>query len=89
MQFIWFIIIGGIAGWLAGKIMRGKSFGIWGNILVGIIGSVLGGWLFGLLGLGANGTFGSFVLALAGSLILLWLARLLMGNKNAAPIPKP
>jgi len=87
MEFIWFIIIGGIAGWLAGKIMRGHSFGIVGNILVGIVGSVLGGWLFGLLGLGANGTFGSFVLALAGSLVLLWLARLLMGGKGKPVTP--
>ncbi len=43
------MIIGGIAGWLAGKIMRGGGFGILGNIIIGVIGGLLGSWLFGLL----------------------------------------
>lgn len=89
MNFIWYIIIGGLAGWLSAKIMRGHSFGLIGNILIGIIGAVLGGWLFGLIGLGATGTFGSFILALVGSLVLLYLAKLLMGKGKTTEQPKP
>ena len=53
-----FLLIGAVAGWLAGVIMRGGGFGLVGNIVVGIIGSLIGGWLFGLLGIGAGGLIG-------------------------------
>jgi uncharacterized membrane protein YeaQ/YmgE (transglycosylase-associated protein family) len=46
MIWVWIIIIGGVAGWLAGLIIKGRAFGIMGNIVVGIVGAVLGGWLF-------------------------------------------
>lgn len=54
MNFIWFIIIGILAGFVAGKLMRGGGFGLIVNLVVGIIGGVLGGWLFGLFGLHAD-----------------------------------
>jgi uncharacterized membrane protein YeaQ/YmgE (transglycosylase-associated protein family) len=68
------LIVGGIAGWLAGLIMRGRGHGILMNIVVGIIGGVLGGWLFGLFGaeLGA-GLIGSIMTATIGAVLLLWL----------------
>lgn len=56
--FIWWLIIGGVAGWLAGLIMKGSGFGVLGNIVVGIVGGIIGGFLFGLLGLGANNLIG-------------------------------
>ncbi len=52
MNFLWFLIIGALAGWLAGQFMKGSGFGLLGNLIVGIIGGVLGGMLFGLLGIG-------------------------------------
>lgn len=55
MAFIWFAIIGIIAGWLAGQIMKGRGFGLLGNLVVGVIGAVIGGWLAGALGIGASG----------------------------------
>ncbi|WP_168810541.1 GlsB/YeaQ/YmgE family stress response membrane protein [Chitinophaga oryzae] len=71
---IWTIIIGGIAGWLAGKIMRGDGYGI----LIDIILGVVGGWIFGKLGLHIGGSLiGSLVVALIGSIILIWLVRLI------------
>lgn len=74
---IWTIIIGGIAGWLAGKIMRGEGFGIIVDIIVGIIGGWLGGWLFGQLGIHiGSGLVGSLIVALVGAIILIWLIRL-------------
>ena len=60
-----------VSGWLAGQIMKGKGFGLLGNILVAVIGAVLGGLLFGLLGLSATGTIGSLVTATVGAVVLL------------------
>ena len=59
MNFIWYILIGILAGYFAGKIMRGGGFGLLVNLLLGIIGGVLGGWVFALLGLAATGIIGS------------------------------
>ena len=70
MNLIWFLIIGGLAGWLAGLIMKGKGFGLVGNIIIGVLGAVLGGLLFGLLGLSATGTIGSLVTATVGAVVL-------------------
>jgi uncharacterized membrane protein YeaQ/YmgE (transglycosylase-associated protein family) len=69
------LIVGGIAGWLAGMIMKGQGYGVIMNIVIGIIGGVLGGWLFGLFGanLGA-GMIGSLITATIGAIILLWIA---------------
>ena len=55
MSVIWYIVIGIVSGFLAGKIMRGGGFGLWINLVVGIIGGLLGGWVFGLLGIAAGG----------------------------------
>ena len=78
MSFVYFIIIGGIAGWLAGNIMKGGGFGLVMNIVLGIIGSVVGGWLFSLLGLSSNeGLIGSLVTALAGAVLILFVGRLI------------
>jgi len=78
MGFLWFILIGGIAGWLAGQIMRGKGYGILGNIVIGIIGALIGGWLFGLFGIEANRAFwGSLITATVGAVVAIFVARLL------------
>jgi uncharacterized membrane protein YeaQ/YmgE (transglycosylase-associated protein family) len=75
---IWFLIIGAIAGWLAGKFMRGAGFGLLGDIIVGIIGAVLGGWLFGALGIyPGGGLIGSLIVAFVGAVLLLFLVRLI------------
>jgi uncharacterized membrane protein YeaQ/YmgE (transglycosylase-associated protein family) len=69
--WIGWIIIGGIAGWLAGKLMKGGGFGIVVNVLLGIVGSVIGGWLFGLAGITAGGIIGSLASATVGAIVLL------------------
>lgn len=73
-----FLIVGALAGWLAGVIVRGFGFGVLGNIIVGIIGAFLGGWLFRALGvsLGA-GLVGVFLTALIGAVVLLFLISLI------------
>jgi uncharacterized membrane protein YeaQ/YmgE (transglycosylase-associated protein family) len=69
--WIGWIIIGGIAGWLAGKLMKGGGFGIVVNVLLGIVGSVIGGWLFGLAGITTGGIIGSLASATVGAIVLL------------------
>ncbi len=76
MGWIWWIIIGAVAGWLAGLLMRGDGFGFIVNLLVGIAGAVIGGWVFGLLGIAAGGVIGSLITALIGAIILLWIISL-------------
>ena len=78
MDFLLFLLIGGVAGWLAGLFMKGSGSGLIVNILIGIVGGVLGGWLFGLLGLQSVGLIGSLVTATVGAIVLLFLARLIM-----------
>lgn len=74
------LLIGGIAGWLAGVVVRGFGFGILGNIVVGIVGAFLGSWLFPRLGVNLNfggGMIGSILFAFVGAVILLLLIRLI------------
>ena len=68
MGFIWYIIIGIVAGFLAGKVMRGGGFGLIINLLLGILGGVLGGWVFALFGLSASGLIGSLITSTVGEL---------------------
>ncbi|MCU7812258.1 MAG: GlsB/YeaQ/YmgE family stress response membrane protein [Candidatus Thiodiazotropha sp. (ex Notomyrtea botanica)] len=72
-----FLAIGAVAGWLAGNLMRGGGFGLLVNILVGIIGAVVGGWLFGILGISVNGLIGSLITAVAGAALLLLIVGLI------------
>lgn len=72
-SLIIFLIIGAVAGWLAGLLMKGRGFGLLGNIIVGIIGAILGGFLFGVLGIVAGGLIGSIVTATVGAVVLLFL----------------
>ena len=76
-SLIWFLLIGLIAGWLAGQVMRGGGFGLIGDMIVGVIGAFLGGWLFGLLGISAGGLIGSLITAFVGAVILILLLRLI------------
>ena len=70
---IGFLAIGLVAGWLAGQIMKGKGFGLVGNLVVGVVGAILGGMVFGVVGLPATGTVGSLVTATVGAVVLLYL----------------
>ena len=72
---IWFLLIGLIAGWLAGRVMRGGGFGVVGDMIVGIIGALLGGWLFGLLGIHAGGLIGAIITAFVGAVVFIALLR--------------
>lgn len=74
---IW-IIVGAVAGWLAGLIVRGGGFGLVGNIVVGIIGAFLGGWLLGLAGVAfTTGIINTILTATLGAVVLLLVARVI------------
>jgi len=77
MMFIWYIVIGLVAGWVASRIMRGRGYGLFINMIIGIIGGVLGGWLFSLLGFySAGGIIGSLITSVLGAIVLLWFVGL-------------
>lgn len=71
MDFVWFLLIGLSAGWLASQVMKGAGSGLVTDLIMGVIGSILGGFLFGLLGLSASGALGSLVTATVGAIVLL------------------
>jgi len=75
MHWLWFLIIGVVAGWLSGKLTRGRGFGLIGDLVVGILGALVGGFLFRLLGVVSVGVIGSLVSATVGAIVLLWLIR--------------
>lgn len=74
---IWWIVVGLIAGWAAGRIMKGGGYGVIADILLGIVGGVVGGWVVGLLGFGAGGMVWSIVVAILGAVILIGITRLI------------
>lgn len=80
MNFIIYIIIGGIAGALAGRLISGRGYGILMDIIIGIVGGFIGGWILSLFSIGQGGLIGSFVTALIGSIILLFIVRLFTGG---------
>lgn len=77
MGWIYFLLIGLAAGWLAGQIMKGRGFGLAGNLVVGVIGAFLGGILFSVVGLSSHGLIGRLVTATVGAIVLLWIVAVL------------
>lgn len=78
MNFVWFLVIGIVAGYLAGVLVKGGGFGVIGDLVVGVIGAFLGGWLFSTLGASAGGgLIGSLIVATIGAVVLLFVVRLI------------
>jgi uncharacterized membrane protein YeaQ/YmgE (transglycosylase-associated protein family) len=78
MNIIIYLIVGGIAGWLAGQLMKGKSLGLVANIAVGIVGGLIGGWLFEVFDVDVGYKLGgSLITATVGAIVLLWLIRII------------
>lgn len=84
MFFLWYLLIGLAAGWLASLIVRGSGSGLLVNLLVGIIGGVVGGWLLSLFGLIPVGTVGSLIASFVGAILLLGIATLVMRRSRRA-----
>ncbi len=79
--FFGWIVIGLIAGWLSGKITRGGGFGLLGDLCLGLVGGVIGGWIFSRLGIFTYGFVGSLAAATVGAVLLVTAARLLTGGR--------
>ena len=80
------IIIGALAGWITGKLMKGSGFGFLMDMVVGLVGAFIGGFLsyhLGLGGVGDHGLIVSILIAVVGAVILTWLLRLVTGNRSA------
>ncbi len=77
---IWWILIGLIAGWLAGTIARGRGFGCITDVILGLVGAVIGGWIFSRLGIATFGFLGSLAAATVGAVLLVAVARLFAGG---------
>jgi uncharacterized membrane protein YeaQ/YmgE (transglycosylase-associated protein family) len=73
--FLTFLLIGALAGWISGLIVKGGGFGVVGNVIVGVVGAFLGNFCFGLLGIGATGLLGRLIFAVLGSLLFVWLLK--------------
>jgi uncharacterized membrane protein YeaQ/YmgE (transglycosylase-associated protein family) len=86
MGILGWIVLGGVAGWLASRLVRGTGLGLLGDILVGIVGGVIGGFIIGALGgTGVTGfNLWSFVVALLGAILLLLFVRLVTGSRTSA-----
>lgn len=83
MYLLWWIIVGLIAGWATGKIMRGSGYGAFQNIVLGIIGAIVGGWIMRAVGFRAHGGLLYTVLvAIGGAVILTWLYGLVTGSRT-------
>ena len=74
---IWWIVVGLIAGWAAGKIMKGGGYGVIADIVLGIVGAIVGGWIASFVGLGGGGTIWTILVAILGAVILIWITRLI------------
>jgi uncharacterized membrane protein YeaQ/YmgE (transglycosylase-associated protein family) len=83
MHLLWWIIVGLIAGWATGKIMRGSGFGPVMDIVIGIIGAIVGGWIMRALGFsGQGGTIYTILIAILGAVVLTWVYRLITGTRG-------
>jgi uncharacterized membrane protein YeaQ/YmgE (transglycosylase-associated protein family) len=72
------LLVGLVAGWLAGQVMKGGGYGVLVDILLGLLGGIIGGWLFGMLGLWpGGGILGSIIVSFVGAVILVWITRLI------------
>jgi uncharacterized membrane protein YeaQ/YmgE (transglycosylase-associated protein family) len=91
MHFLWWIIVGLIAGWVTGKIMRGSGYGPFMDIVIGIVGAIVGGWIMRAVGFqGQGGMFYTILVAIGGAVLLTWLYRLIFAprERHAGPTNK-
>jgi uncharacterized membrane protein YeaQ/YmgE (transglycosylase-associated protein family) len=82
MHLISFLLVGLLAGWLSGAVMKGRGFGFFGDIGVGIVGAFVGAFIFNALGLSAYGFIANLVMAFLGAVTLLALLGLFVGRKS-------
>jgi uncharacterized membrane protein YeaQ/YmgE (transglycosylase-associated protein family) len=80
MSILWFLIIGAVAGWIAGELTKGHGFGLLGNLVVGILGALLGGYIFDVLNITTYGLIGSLITSVIGAVVFLLVLSLVSGK---------
>jgi uncharacterized membrane protein YeaQ/YmgE (transglycosylase-associated protein family) len=89
MHFLWWIIVGLIAGWATGKIMRGSGYGPLVDIVIGIAGAIVGGWIMRAVGFsGRGGLIYTILVAIGGAIVLTWIYRKIVGPRGASAAPR-
>lgn len=83
LGILWSIIIGVLAGAIAGWIMKGSGFGFIINLIVGLVGSVLGGWIYSLLGITSGGILGALLMSVVGAVVLLWIVSIFTRKRSS------
>jgi uncharacterized membrane protein YeaQ/YmgE (transglycosylase-associated protein family) len=85
MDLVMTLLTGGLVGWLASVVMSaGRQLNVLGYILVGVVGSVIGGWLAGVLGLAVRGSSGQWLVSIMGAALLVWLVQAVAGTETSA-----
>ena len=82
MYFLWYLLIGLAAGWIASLIFKGSGSGLLVNLIVGLVGGFLGGWLVSPFGWVPTGTFGTFIASVIGAIGLVWIVSLFTRRKT-------
>ena len=77
-HLVYFLLIGVVAGWLSGQLTKGRGFGLVMDLIVGVIGSCLGGFLLGLIGIHGSGLLGNLISATFGAIVFLFLLKKLV-----------
>lgn len=78
---IWLLIVGAVAGWLAGSVVKGHGFGIWVDMIVGVIGAYIGSFLLSLIGIATFGLIGQLISSFIGAVVLVSIIRMFSGNR--------
>lgn len=83
MNLLIAIILGGVAGWIAGELLKGSGFGLLGNVIIGLLGGLVGNLVFGLFGLESSNLLGGMVVAVIGAIILVVFVNMIFGKRGA------
>ena len=81
-SWLWWIIIGIVAGWIAGQVMKGSGYGLLGDLIIGAIGGYIGGYVFGLLKITSSGIWGALITAVVGAILLIAVVRAIRGGRR-------
>lgn len=84
MNILWYIVIGIVAGWLAGVVVRGRGFGLWSDLVVGTLGAIIGGFLLSFLGIATSSLLGNLAMSTAGAVALLAIMRMFTRNRRSS-----
>ena len=82
MDFVWFLLVGLCAGWLAARLAGRRGLTVWQHLVVGVIGAIVGGFLLRILGFASVHLLGELITATAGALMFLWVVRAVMENRG-------